>query len=95
MKNNVLIIGAGLAAALHAYSNGSKVRIITKEYPTRSQTCMTQGGINAVLPHAKNDSIKEHIKNTLKSAHGQADKEMVEFLCKEAGKMLVNTQRKI
>ena len=87
MKSDVLIIGAGgagLVAALHAYNNGSKVRILTKEYPTRSQTCMAQGGINAVLPHAKDDSIEEHIKNTLKSAHGQADEEMVEFLCKEA-----------
>jgi len=56
---------------------------------------MTQGGINAVLPHAKNDSIKEHIKNTLKSAHGQADEEMVEFLCKEAPSAIEYIQRKI
>jgi len=91
MKNNVLVIGAGgagLVAALHAHNNGSKVKIITKEYPTRSQTCMAQGGINAVLSHAKDDSIEEHIKNTLKSAHGEADKEMVEFLCKEAPKAI-------
>jgi len=87
MKNDVLIIGAGgagLVSALHAHYNGAKVKIITKEYPTRSQTCMAQGGINAVLPHAKDDTIEEHIKNTLKSAHGEADKNMVEFLCKEA-----------
>jgi len=85
MKSDVLIIGAGgagLVSALHAHYNGAKVKIITKEYPTRSQTCMAQGGINAVLPHAKDDTIEEHIKNTLKSAHGLADEEMVEFLCK-------------
>jgi len=88
MQNScdVLIVGAGgagLVAALHAYYNGSKVKIITKEYPTRSQTCMAQGGINAVLPHS-DDSVEEHIKNTLKSAHGEADEEMVRFLCQEA-----------
>ncbi len=87
MKSDVLIIGAGgagLVSALHAHYNGAKVKIITKEYPTRSQTCMAQGGINAVLPHAKDDTIEEHIKNTLKSAHGLADEEMVEFLCQQA-----------
>ena len=84
---DVLVIGgggAGLVSALHAHYNGSNVKIITKEYPTRSQTSMAQGGINAVLSHAKDDSIEEHIKNTLKAAHGQADEKMVEFLCTEA-----------
>ncbi len=91
MKNDVLVIGAGgagLVSALHAHYNGAKVTIITKEYPTRSQTCMAQGGINAVLSHAKDDSIEEHIKNTLKSAHGLADEKMVEFMCKEAPKAI-------
>jgi succinate dehydrogenase / fumarate reductase flavoprotein subunit len=87
MKNNVLVIGAGgagLVAALHAHYEGAKVTIITKEYPTRSQTCMAQGGINAVLPQTKNDSVEEHIKNTLKSAHGLADREMVRYMCEKA-----------
>jgi len=87
MKNDVLVIGAGgagLVSALYAHYNGSKVRIITKEYPTRSQTCMAQGGINAVLEHAKDDSVDEHVKNTLKSAHSLADEKMVKFMCKEA-----------
>jgi len=87
MKNEILVIGAGgagLVSALYAHEAGAKVKIITKEYPTRSQTCMAQGGINAVLEHSTSDSVEEHIKNTLKSAHGLADEEMVRVLCEEA-----------
>jgi len=87
MKSDVLIIGAGgagLVAALHAHKSGAKVRVITKEYPTRSQTCMAQGGINAALGNAGEDSVEAHIKNTLKSAHGIANEEAIRLLCEEA-----------
>lgn len=91
MKNDVLVIGAGgagLVAAINAHNAGAKVKIITKEYPTRSQTCMAQGGINAVLPHVTNDSVEEHVKNTIKSAHGLAEEEMINYLCYEAPKAI-------
>ena len=87
MKSDVLIIGAGgagLVAALHAKEAGADVKVLTKEYPTRSQTCMAQGGMNAVLPNSEADSIEAHIANTLKSAQGEADEEAVRFMCGEA-----------
>ncbi|WP_457749661.1 FAD-binding protein [Sulfurimonas sp.] len=87
MKTDVLIIGAGgagLTAALAAKDAGVSVRVITKEYPTRSQTCMAQGGMNAALGNVSADSIEEHIQNTLKSAHGEADEEAVRYMCSEA-----------
>jgi len=86
-RSDVLIIGAGgagLTAALNAQERGVSVRVITKEYPTRSQTCMAQGGINAALGNAGEDSIEAHIQNTLKSAHGEADEEAIRFMCSEA-----------
>ena len=86
-KSDVLIIGAGgagLVAALEAHEAGARVRVLTKEYPTRSQTCMAQGGINAALGNAGEDSVEAHIKNTLKSAHGIASAEAIELLCSEA-----------
>jgi len=86
-KTDVLIIGAGgagLVAALNAHAKGVSVKVITKEYPTRSQTCMAQGGINAALGNAGEDSVEAHIKNTLKSAHGIASEEAIRLLCKEA-----------
>lgn len=85
MKTDVLIIGAGgagLTAAIEAYENGSSVRVLCKDYPTRSQTCMAQGGINAVL--SEDNSIEQHIKDTLKSASGLADEEAVKQLCTQA-----------
>jgi succinate dehydrogenase / fumarate reductase flavoprotein subunit len=87
VKSDVLIIGAGgagLVAALHAYEAGASVRVITKEYPTRSQTCMAQGGINAALGNAGEDSVDAHIQNTLKSAHSIASTQAIEHLCQEA-----------
>jgi succinate dehydrogenase / fumarate reductase flavoprotein subunit len=87
MQRDILIIGAGgagLATALRAHENGVKVTIITKEYPTRSQTSMAQGGINAALSNAGEDSVESHIANTLKSAHGLASEREIEYLCSEA-----------
>ncbi len=89
MNYDVLIIGAGgagLTAAINAHKSGAKVLVLTKEYPTRSQTCMAQGGINAALGNAGEDSVESHIKNTLKSAHGIADEKAVKLLCESAPK---------
>lgn len=85
--SDVLIIGAGgagLVAALNAHLKGAKVKVITKEYPTRAQTCMAQGGINAALGNAADDSVEAHIQNTLKSAHGIANEEAIRHLCENA-----------
>jgi len=87
MKTDVLIIGAGgagLSAAIAAKEAGVDVLVLTKEYPTRSQTCMAQGGINAALGNVSADSIEDHIQNTLKSAHGLASEEAVRYMCSEA-----------
>ena len=87
MKDRVVVIGAGgagLVAALSAHESGAKVTIVTKEYPTRSQTCMAQGGINAALSNIDEDSVELHVQNTLKSAHSLADEEAVKVLCSSA-----------
>jgi succinate dehydrogenase/fumarate reductase flavoprotein subunit len=87
MHSDVLIIGAGgagLMAALSAKEAGVSVRVVSKEYPTRSQTCMAQGGINAALGNVGEDSVEAHIANTLKSAHGLADETAVRFMCESA-----------
>ncbi|MDO9266915.1 MAG: FAD-dependent oxidoreductase [Sulfurimonas sp.] len=87
MKNRVIVVGgggAGLVAALKAHESGAEVVVITKEYPTRSQTCMAQGGINAALSNVDEDSVELHVENTLKSAHGLANEDAVKFLCQSA-----------
>ncbi|NOQ32332.1 MAG: FAD-dependent oxidoreductase [Helicobacteraceae bacterium] len=83
--NKVLIIGAGgagLRSAISAHKNGAEVTVISKSYPTRSQTCMAQGGINAA--RGENDSVEHHIADTLRSAHGVASQEAIAILCENA-----------
>lgn len=83
---DVLIVGgggAGLAAALAAKAKGASVAVLGKSYPTRSQTCMAQGGINAALGNAGADSVEQHVADTLKSAQGIADEKAVRALCAE------------
>lgn len=87
MKYDVLVVGAGgagLVAAINAHEAGAKVIVLTKEYATRSQTCMAQGGINAALGNAGEDSVESHITNTLKSAHGIASEDAIKTLCSQA-----------
>ncbi len=79
---DILIVGSGGAAqsaALMAKSLGAKVVVVSEGYPTRSQTCMAQGGINAVIDSG--DSIDAHIQDTLKSSKSLGDKDMISKLC--------------
>lgn len=81
----VLIIGgggAGLVSALSAHEAGGEVIVMTKTLPTRSQTSMAQGGMNAVL--GSEDSIANHIADTLKSSAGLGNESRIAFLCENA-----------
>jgi len=83
---DVLIIGnggAGLSAAIEAKKYSSKVIVISKTYPTSSQTCQAQGGINAVL-NDKIDSINNHILDTAKVAHKLENYEAIKYMCTNA-----------
>ncbi len=84
---DILIIGsggAGLSAALSAKQQGSTVLVVGKSYPTASQTSMAQGGMNAALGNVTPDSIQAHINDTIKSAHGLCNEEMVKQMCEDA-----------
>ena len=84
---DILIIGsggAGLSAALWAKEQGSNVLVVGKSYPTASQTSMAQGGMNAALGNVTPDSIQAHIDDTIKSAHGLCNEQMVKQMCEDA-----------
>ncbi len=84
---DVLVIGsggAGLSAALAAKEAGASVLVVGKMYPTNSQTSMAQGGINAALGNVEEDHISLHIADTIKSAHGLCDEDMVRHMCANA-----------
>jgi len=78
--NKVIIIGggiAGLSAAISSRNNGANVVLISKSYPTKSQSSMAQGGINCAF-----ESIETQIQDTLKSSKGLGNKEAIELMCK-------------
>ena len=76
--------GAGLTTALKLKENGvDDILIVSKTYPTASQTSQAQGGINAVLDN-KIDSIEAHIEDTFKSSHKLGDKDTISYMCKQA-----------
>jgi len=88
---DVLIIGsggAGLTAALSAKEAGASVTIVGKTYPTNSQTSMAQGGMNAALGNVGDDHVSSHIADTIKSAHGLCDEDMVRQMCTDAPKTI-------
>ncbi|APW64384.1 hypothetical protein LPB137_00325 [Poseidonibacter parvus] len=83
---DVIIIGsgaAGLTAALSAQQKDTKVLVISKTYPTHSQTVQAQGGINAVL-YEDDDSVDIHTEDTYKASRGLANKDNINFMCKNA-----------
>ena len=81
----VLIIGgggAGLVSALSASEAGAEVVVVSKTLPTRSQTSMAQGGMNAVL--GNDDTIAAHIADTLRSSAGLGNETQIAFMCEKA-----------
>jgi succinate dehydrogenase / fumarate reductase flavoprotein subunit len=88
---DILIIGsggAGLTSALSAKEMGASVLVVGKSYPTNSQTSMAQGGINASLGNMGEDHIALHVKDTIKSAKGLCDEDMVRQMCGDAPKTM-------
>ena len=58
-KHDVLVVGAGCAgmrAAIEARDAGAGVALISKIHPTRSHSGAAEGGINAALGNASEDS---------------------------------------
>ena len=83
---DVLIIGsgiAGLTAAINASNNNSKVLVLSKTYPTHSQSVQAQGGINAVL-YEDDDSIDTHIEDTYKASCKLSNKDNIKIMCQNA-----------
>ena len=88
---DVLVIGsggAGLSAALAAKEAGASVLVVGKMYPTNSQTSMAQGGMNAALGNVEEDHISLHIQDTIRSAHGLCDDDMVRQMCGDGPKTI-------
>jgi succinate dehydrogenase / fumarate reductase flavoprotein subunit len=86
-KHDVLVVGAGLAgmrAAIEAHDEGADVALISKIHPVRSHSGAAEGGINAALGNASDDSPEEHAYDTVKGSDYLGDQDAIEILCDEA-----------
>lgn len=85
-KAPVLIIGsgvAGLLTALKLAEAGVASLLVTKTHLAESNTRYAQGGIAAVLPTNKEDSIELHVQDTLIAGCGLNNPELVKDLLGE------------
>ena len=86
-QHDVVIIGgggAGLRAAIAiAQENPSfSVACVSKVYPMRSHTVTAEGGAAAVIK--PNDSLEDHIYDTISGADWLADQDAVEYFVNRA-----------
>jgi succinate dehydrogenase/fumarate reductase flavoprotein subunit len=85
--HDVLIVGAGCAgmrAAIEAHDAGADVAVISKLHPTRSHSGAAEGGINASLGNAAEDSAESHAFDTVKGSDYIGDQDAIEILANEA-----------
>jgi succinate dehydrogenase / fumarate reductase flavoprotein subunit len=86
-KHDVLVVGAGCAgmrAAIEAFDLGADVAVVSKIHPVRSHSGAAEGGINAALGNASEDSPEEHAFDTVKGSDYLGDQDAIEILCNEA-----------
>jgi succinate dehydrogenase/fumarate reductase flavoprotein subunit len=82
-----LVVGAGCAgmrAAIEAHDLGADVALLSKIHPVRSHSGAAEGGINAALGNASEDSPEEHAFDTVKGSDYLGDQDAIQILCDEA-----------
>ncbi|HEY6113282.1 MAG TPA: FAD-binding protein [Gaiellaceae bacterium] len=85
--HDVVVVGAGCAgmrAAIEAFDTGANVGVVSKLHPTRSHSGAAEGGINAALGNAAEDSPEKHAFDTVKGSDYLGDQDAIEILTSEA-----------
>ena len=85
--HDVVVVGAGCAgmrAAIEAFDAGVDVGVVSKLHPTRSHSGAAEGGINAALGNAADDSPEKHAFDTVKGSDYLGDQDAIEILAEEA-----------
>jgi len=87
IRHDVVVVGAGCAgmrAAIEAKRAGVDVAVVSKLHPTRSHSGAAEGGINAALGNATEDSPETHTFDTVKGSDYLGDQDAIEVMCREA-----------
>jgi fumarate reductase flavoprotein subunit len=87
IEHDILVIGgggAGIRAAIAVAETDPKlsVAMVSKVYPMRSHTVAAEGGAAAVMK--ENDSLENHIMDTIAGSDWLADQDAVELFVNEA-----------
>ncbi|MHB8808788.1 MAG: L-aspartate oxidase [Desulfobulbaceae bacterium] len=82
-RSDVLVIGSGVAGLSFALKVAAfaKVTLVTKKARVDTATNLAQGGIAAVL--SSQDSLADHINDTLQSGDGLCNEEIVRLVVEE------------
>lgn len=87
-KPRVAVVGGGLGglwATIRATEAGHPVDLFSLFPVKRSHSCCAQGGINAVLDvKGQNDSVWQHIVDTIKGGDYLSDQPPIRSLCEDA-----------
>jgi L-aspartate oxidase len=83
VKRRVVVVGSGIAGLIAALELSAKyaVTLVTKLELSESNTRWAQGGIAAVM--FEDDTVAEHVADTLRAGAGLCHREAVEALCAE------------
>ena len=73
-----------MRAAIEAHDAGADVAIVSKLHPTRSHSGAAEGGINAALGNAAEDTPEKHAFDTVKGSDYLGDQDAIEIFCGEA-----------
>ncbi len=88
VKPKVIVVGGGLGglwAALRALENGHPVDLFSLFPVKRSHSCCAQGGVNACMDtKGQDDSIDQHIMDTIKGGAYLVDQPPVKTMCEDA-----------
>jgi len=95
ITHDILIVGGGGAGLRAAIAIGEEnpnlsVGVVSKLYPMRSHTVSAEGGSAAVIK--PNDSIEDHIYDTISGADWLADQDAVEAFVNEAPEEMIRME---
>ena len=95
LQHDILIVGGGGAglraviAAAEAHPD-LDIAMVSKVYPMRSHTVSAEGGAAAVIK--EDDSLDEHIHDTISGADWLADQDAVEIFVNEAPREMIQLE---
>ncbi|MGZ5067050.1 MAG: succinate dehydrogenase flavoprotein subunit, partial [Usitatibacter sp.] len=77
---------------LELASQGLRVAVLSKVFPTRSHTVAAQGGIGAALGNMGEDHWLWHMYDTIKGSDYLGDQDAIEFMCRMAPEVVIELE---